>query len=243
LLLLDLALADASGLDVLREIRTADGVETRFDPRLPVIVLSGHGAETDRIRGLDSGADDYVAKPFRYEELRARIGAVLRRRDGPSRVGDLTVDPVCRKVTVGDREVSLAKKELTLLRVLASDPPRVFSKEEMLREVWGFRDPNKTRTLEFTRQPPEAQARPRPWALRDQQLGRGVPVDRRVRGWAEYLRLLGLQMQRLGRLFTGDHAPGEVGLPPALLLAGNSQSRPVGGSTILRRLETPFNTQ
>lgn len=152
LLLLDLSLPDASGLDVLREIRSADGVEPRFDPRLPVIVLSGRTAETDRVRGLDSGADDYVAKPFSYLELRARIGAVLRRRasrrDGPSRVGDLAIDPICRRVAVGDREVALAKKEFTLLRVLASDPTRVFSKEELLREVWGFRDPGKTRTLD-----------------------------------------------------------------------------------------------
>ena len=65
LLLLDLALPDASGLDVLREIREADGVETRFDPDLPVIVLTGRGADTDRVRGLESGADDYLAKPSR----------------------------------------------------------------------------------------------------------------------------------------------------------------------------------
>src|SRR4051794_8319523 len=105
LLLLDLALPDASGLDVLREIRSADGVESRYDPRLPVIVLSGRGADTDRVRGLDSGADDYVTKPFVYPELRARIAAVLRRhagrRSGPSRVGDLVVDPIRRRVTVG----------------------------------------------------------------------------------------------------------------------------------------------
>src|ERR1700733_168438 len=96
LLLLDLALPDASGLDVLREIREADGVESRFDPRLPVIVLTGRGGDTDRGRGLDSGADDYMTKPLNYQELRARIGAVLRRRttrrDGPSRIGDLMVD-------------------------------------------------------------------------------------------------------------------------------------------------------
>src|SRR3954454_8465611 len=64
LLLLDLSLPDASGLDVLREIRAADGVESRFDPQLPVIVLTGRGADTDRIRGLNAGADDYVTKPF-----------------------------------------------------------------------------------------------------------------------------------------------------------------------------------
>jgi DNA-binding response OmpR family regulator len=152
ILLLDLSLPDASGLDVLREIRSADGLESRFDPRLPVIVLTGRGAETDRVRGLNSGADDYVTKPFSYAELRARIGAVLRRRsprrEGPRRVGDLTVDPVRRRVTVGERVVPLAKKEFSLLRALATDPTRVFSKEELLLEVWGFRDPGRTRTLD-----------------------------------------------------------------------------------------------
>jgi DNA-binding response OmpR family regulator len=152
LLLLDLSLPDASGLDVLRAIREADGAESRFDPTLPVIVLTGRGADTDRVRGLDSGADDYLTKPFVYQELRARIGAVLRRRasrrEGLSRVGDLIVDPVRRKVTVDGVEVALAKKEFTLLRILAADPTRVFSKEELLREVWGYRSPGKTRTLD-----------------------------------------------------------------------------------------------
>jgi DNA-binding response OmpR family regulator len=152
LLLLDLSLPDASGLDVLRAIREADGVEPRFDPQLPVVVLTGRGADTDRVRGLDSGADDYVTKPFKYAELRARIGAVLRRsesaRRGPSRVGELIVDPARRKVTVGGREVPLAKKEFALLRSLAADPTRVFSKEELLRDVWGYRGPLKTRTLD-----------------------------------------------------------------------------------------------
>src|SRR5215207_2653265 len=91
LLLLDLTLPDASGLDVLREIRDADGITSRFDPGLPVIVLTGRGADADRVRGLDFGADDYVVKPFSYPELRARIAAVLRRRpggrEGPCRVG------------------------------------------------------------------------------------------------------------------------------------------------------------
>jgi DNA-binding response OmpR family regulator len=152
LLLLDLSLPDASGLDVLREIREADGVESRFDPQLPVIVLTGRGAQADRVRGLTAGADDYVTKPFSIDELRARIGAVLRRRasrrDGPLRVGELMVDPLRRKVMIGEREVALAKKEFTLLRVLASDPTRVFSKEELLRDVWGYRNPGKTRTLD-----------------------------------------------------------------------------------------------
>jgi DNA-binding response OmpR family regulator len=145
LLLLDLALPDASCLDVLREIREADGVESRFNPQLPIIVLTGRGGATDRVGGLDLGADDYVQKPFSYEELRARIRAILRRHhsrhDGPVRVGELLIDPSRRKVMVGDREVHLAKKEFTLLRVLASDPTHVFSKDELLRDVWGPRTP------------------------------------------------------------------------------------------------------
>ncbi len=152
LMLLDLSLPDASGLDVLQEIRDADGVISRFDPRLPVIVLTGRGADQDRVRGLEFGADDYVVKPFHYGELRARIAAVLRRveqqRSGPLRVGDIVVDPGRRRVWVSGREVQLSKKEFSLLRVLANDPHRVFSKRELLGEVWGQRMPAKTRTLD-----------------------------------------------------------------------------------------------
>lgn len=152
LLLLDLSLPDASGLDVLREIREADGVDSRFDPRLPVIVLTGRGGDTDKVRGLDAGADDYLSKPFVYPELRARIGAVLRRRqarhEGPRRVGDLVLDPLRRRVTVGAREIPLSKKEFALLRTLAADPTRVFTKSELLAAVWGYKGNSKTRTLD-----------------------------------------------------------------------------------------------
>src|SRR5690242_14503466 len=152
LLLLDLTLPDASGLDVLREIREADGVDSRFDPGLPVIVLTGRSGETDRVRGLDSGADDYLVKPFRYPELRARIGSVLRRRNHPqggaTRVGDLLIDPGRRQASVGGREVPLTRKEFDLLRLLATDPTRVFTKEELLDAVWAYRGPSKTRTLD-----------------------------------------------------------------------------------------------
>ena len=152
LLILDLTLPDASGLDVLREIREADGIDSRFDPRLPVIILTGRSGDTDRVRGRDSGADDYVVKPLRYPELRARISAVLRRREarheGPSRVGDLTIDPIRRRVTVGEREVALSKKEFALLRALVADPTRVFYKEDLLTAVWGYKGPSKTRTLD-----------------------------------------------------------------------------------------------
>jgi DNA-binding response OmpR family regulator len=152
LLLLDLSLPDASGLDVLREIRAADGVTSRFDPNLPVIVLTGHGSDEDRVRGLETGADDFLVKPLFYAELRARIGAVLRRgqggREGPMRIGEVVVDTARRKAWVGEREVPLSNKEFGLLRMLASEPSRVFSKRELLEAVWGYRTPARTRTLD-----------------------------------------------------------------------------------------------
>jgi DNA-binding response OmpR family regulator len=152
LLLLDLNLPDAAGLDVLREIRAAEGATGNYDPELPVIVVSGRGAEADRLRGFVCGADDYVVKPFNVQEVTARIRAVLRRRDarraGPLRVGEIFVDTARRQVRVGDRPVELANKEFSLLRMLASDPTRVFTKQELLRDVWGFRTLGRTRTLD-----------------------------------------------------------------------------------------------
>ncbi len=153
LLLLDLSLPDASGLDVLREIREADGVESRFDPRLPVIILTGRGADVDRVRGLEAGADDYMTKPFSVEELRARIGAAAAaahgppRRSQPGRRSRRSTRSAAGSRSAASRSRS-AKKEFTLLRVLASDPTRVFTKDELLRDVWGYKGPSKTRTLD-----------------------------------------------------------------------------------------------
>jgi DNA-binding response OmpR family regulator len=152
LMVLDLGLPDAPGIDVLRQIRAAEGITDRFDPELPVIVLSGRAAEADRVRGLEAGADDYLVKPFHYPELLARVAAVLRRRlgrrTGPVRVGELVVDPATRAVRVGERSVELANKEFALLQTLASEPRRVFTKEELLRDVWGYRAMGRTRTLD-----------------------------------------------------------------------------------------------
>ena len=152
LLLLDLNLPDAPGLEVLRAIRGSEGATGSYDPELAVIVLSGRGTDADRLRGLDFGADDYVVKPFAVQEVVARIRAVLRRRDarraGPLRVGDIVVDPSRREVRVGGELVQLANKEFSLLRMLASDPHRVFTKAELLRDVWGFRSLGRTRTLD-----------------------------------------------------------------------------------------------
>ena len=152
LLLLDLNLPDAPGLEVLRAIRASEGATGSYDPDLAIIVLSGRGTDADRLRGLDCGADDYVVKPFAVQEVVARIRAVLRRRDarraGPLRVGEIVVDPSRREVRVAGELVQLANKEFSLLRMLASDPHRVFTKAELLRDVWGFRSLGRTRTLD-----------------------------------------------------------------------------------------------
>jgi DNA-binding response OmpR family regulator len=153
LAIVDLRLPDGSGLDLIRRVRTADGIGSRLDPSLPLLVLSGRGGELDRVRGFERGVDDYVVKPFAYVELRLRIAAVLRRSQarvqrGLLRVGALEIDPVARLATVRGRPVTLAAKEFALLRTLASAPTRVFTKEELLREVWGFRSFGSTRTLD-----------------------------------------------------------------------------------------------
>lgn len=149
----DLALPDGSGLDVLRAVRGSDGVSSRIDPELPLLVLSGRAGENDRIRALERGGDDFVAKPFSYTELLLRLRALLRRASrlaggGVVRVGELTIDPVSRQVSVAGARVELSAKEYDLLRALASEPSRVFTKEELLRSVWGFRALGTTRTLD-----------------------------------------------------------------------------------------------
>jgi DNA-binding response OmpR family regulator len=153
LAILDLELPDRDGLDLLRKVREADRVAGRFDPDLPILILSGHGTELQRLRGFDYGCDDYVTKPFSYHELRARVSALLRRgerRPGPRRlrVGPLDVDPLSRRVWLHGEEVKLSKKEFALLRALAGDPARVFTREELLRGVWGYRSMGRTRTLD-----------------------------------------------------------------------------------------------
>ena len=153
LAVVDLTLPDGSGLELIKRIRAADGIASRVDPTLPVIVLSASAGELDRVRGFEKGADDYVTKPFAYGELRLRIAAVLRRARlrevrGPMRVGTLEIDPAARAASVRGRRVELAAKEFALLRTLASAPTRVFTKEELLRDVWGFRAVGATRTLD-----------------------------------------------------------------------------------------------
>jgi DNA-binding response OmpR family regulator len=153
LAVVDLALPDGSGLELIQRVRAADGVVSRIDPELPIVVLSGRAGDVDRVRGFERGADDFVPKPFVYAELRLRIAAVLRRsRSRPGRgrlrVGELSVDPASREVRLRGRRVELSQKEFALLRALAADPTRVLTKAELLRDVWGFRTLGTTRTLD-----------------------------------------------------------------------------------------------
>lgn len=123
-----------------------------WDRNVPVIVLAPSSDPVERVRALDRGADDAVGRPFAYEELRARIHAVLRRSTAPSPealvAGDLVVDRRTRRVSVRDTSVPLSAKEFELVARLATDPYRVFTKEDLLRDVWGFRAMGRTRTLE-----------------------------------------------------------------------------------------------
>jgi DNA-binding response OmpR family regulator len=153
LAILDLGLPDGSGLDLLRQVREADLTGLPIDAALPVLLLTGRAGELDRIRGFERGADDFLAKPFSYGELRGRVHALLRRcriRTSVARLraGDLEVDPVSREVLLRGERVALSQKEFALLRALAVEPGRVWTKEELLRDVWGYRSMGATRTLD-----------------------------------------------------------------------------------------------
>jgi DNA-binding response OmpR family regulator len=151
LVLLGTPLPDAPGLEPCRRLREGEPGRT-WNRDVPLIVLGAPGADaTDRVRALQH-CDDFVAKPFQYDELLARIHAVLRRAapDPLERLeaADIVVDCATRRVTVGGRRVELSGKEYALLVRLAGDPVRVFTKEELLRDVWGFRTQARTRTLD-----------------------------------------------------------------------------------------------
>jgi DNA-binding response OmpR family regulator len=142
-----------AALELLREIRTGDALTSRLDPSLPVVVLSGAGGEWVPLRAFEAGCDDFLRKPASYLELRARVRAILRRTmrgagTAPRRVGALTVDPRRLEARYAGIRLDLARLELALLCRLADDPLRVFTKRELLRDVWGYRADARTRTLD-----------------------------------------------------------------------------------------------
>ena len=135
LVLLDLMLPEIDGLSVLGEIRR--------DSSVPVILLTALSEESDRVVGLELGADDYVVKPFSPREVTARVKAVLKRVSEPDRFedrlqfGDLSIDGRTREVRVRDENIELTPKEFDLLAFLASSPRQVFSRGQLLEHVWG----------------------------------------------------------------------------------------------------------
>lgn len=141
LVVLDLTLPDVAGLDVLRRVRA--GEETKAPAPtvpLPVIVLSGRSGETERIVGLDLGADDYLVKPFSPGELAARVRSVLRRSHPPSGAtgsSGIRVDEGTREAFVRGRGVDLTAREFDLLAFLVRNPRQVFTRSQLLRSVWG----------------------------------------------------------------------------------------------------------
>lgn len=154
LLLLDINLPDGAGYDLLRELRSGRlRSSSRSLAQTPVLLVSGRSAEYDRIRGFECGCDDYITKPYSFGELRGRVAAVLRRQNHPALddlidLGELTIDTGKRHVELVGREIDLTDKEYSLLLALAADPERVFERERLLADVWGYNAASTTRTLD-----------------------------------------------------------------------------------------------
>jgi DNA-binding response OmpR family regulator len=135
LMILDIGLPGKDGFTVLREVRNAS-------QRLPVLILTARDELEDKVGGLESGADDYVTKPFRFEELLARVRARLRdERSAESpviRAGSIALDPRTRRVIVKGSELELSAREYSMLEVLMRHPNQVMSREQLLSQVWGY---------------------------------------------------------------------------------------------------------
>ncbi|WP_462372180.1 winged helix-turn-helix domain-containing protein [Phascolarctobacterium succinatutens] len=152
LIVLDIMLPDEDGVSILRRLRA----DKRY-ANIPVIMATAKGSEFDKVKGLDSGADDYIAKPFGMLEMVARIKAVLRRCAAPRpsedvgeiiRIGCLEVNQLEHKVSVGGSEVVLTLKEYELLRKFLQHPGIVFSRDKLLNDIWGYEFSGETRTVD-----------------------------------------------------------------------------------------------
>jgi two-component system response regulator MprA len=163
--ILDVMMPRLDGLEVCRQLRS-----TGDD--LPILVLTARDSVSERVAGLDAGADDYLPKPFALEELLARMRALLRRTtvddqsdSGVLTFADLTLDPVTRDVTRGNRHISLTRTEFALLEMLIANPRRVLTRSRILEEVWGFDFPTSGNALEvyvgYLRRKTEAEGEPR----------------------------------------------------------------------------------
>jgi two-component system, OmpR family, response regulator MprA len=162
---LDVMMPRLDGLEACRRLRSAG-------EDLPILVLTARDAVSDRVAGLDAGADDYLPKPFALEELLARLRALLRRTqpalsgdNGQLSFADLTLDPLAREVTRGERTVRLTRTEFNLLELLMRHPRQVLTRSQILEEVWGFDFPTTANSLEvyvgYLRRKTEAEGEPR----------------------------------------------------------------------------------
>ncbi|MEV0252528.1 response regulator transcription factor [Nocardia sp. NPDC050712] len=164
-LVLDVMMPRMDGLEVCRRLRS-----TGDD--LPILVLTARDSVSERVSGLDAGADDYLPKPFALEELLARLRALLRRRATDTeeaseamRFADLSLDPVTREVWRENRSISLTRTEFSLLEMLMANPRRVLTRSRILEEVWGYDFPTSGNALEvyigYLRRKTEAEGEPR----------------------------------------------------------------------------------
>lgn len=146
LVLLDLMLPEGDGFQL------CEAIASRRD-HPPVIVLSARNSGTDKIRGLDLGADDYVTKPFALDELLARIRAVLRRHDsavGELQLGDVVIDFRARRATRNGCELGLSNKEIDMIQYLADRPGKLVTRDDLLHEVWGYKEAPLTRAVDIS---------------------------------------------------------------------------------------------
>ena len=149
ILLLDVMLPKHDGFEVCQQIREFSDV--------PIVMLTAKGDDMDKILGLEYGADDYITKPFNILEVKARIKAIMRRtgkrheeKDSRKVVikGDMKIDCESRRVIIGEREINLTAKEFDLLELLATNPGKVYSRENLLNIVWGYEYPGDARTVD-----------------------------------------------------------------------------------------------
>lgn len=166
-IVMDVMMPRLDGLETTRMLRAAGN-------DVPVLVLTAREAVSDRVDGLDAGADDYLVKPFALEELLARLRALLRRsqrseddepRDEPLHYADLSLDPETREVSRGERAISLTRTEFALVELFLRRPKRVLERSFILEEVWGFDFPTTANSLEvyvgYVRRKLEAEGEPR----------------------------------------------------------------------------------